>query len=191
MIHRALDRGVTLLDTANQYGPETNEHLVGQAIVDRREQLVLATKFGLAYDGPDRAVSGRRLSRSLGSGSWPTAPWCAAFSPGRSPPRRISPLDDWRRTNPRFPGENFDRYLALVAQVRALAAAKNVTASQLALAWVLSPATTSSPFRAPPGPSGSPRTSARSTSCSPRVRLPSSTRSPRQVRRGRATWNRL
>jgi aryl-alcohol dehydrogenase-like predicted oxidoreductase len=46
-IHRALDRGVTLLDTAEVYGPHTNEELVGKAIRDRRHQVVLATKFGI------------------------------------------------------------------------------------------------------------------------------------------------
>jgi aryl-alcohol dehydrogenase-like predicted oxidoreductase len=47
-IHRALDRGVTLLDTAEVYGPHTNEELVGKAIKGRREAVVLATKFGIA-----------------------------------------------------------------------------------------------------------------------------------------------
>src|SRR5438132_9512641 len=46
-IHRALDLGVTLLDTAEIYGPYTNEELVGRAIKDRRDDIVLATKFGL------------------------------------------------------------------------------------------------------------------------------------------------
>ena len=46
-IHRALDLGVTHLDTAEIYGPYTNEELVGKAIKDRRDQVVLATKFGL------------------------------------------------------------------------------------------------------------------------------------------------
>lgn len=45
-IHRALDLGVNFLDTADMYGPFTNEQLVGRAIKDRREQVVLATKFG-------------------------------------------------------------------------------------------------------------------------------------------------
>lgn len=46
-IHRALDLGVTLIDTAEIYGPFTNEELVGRAIHDRRDEVVLATKFGL------------------------------------------------------------------------------------------------------------------------------------------------
>src|SRR6267154_687068 len=46
-IHRALDLGVTLMDTAEIYGPYHNEELVGRAIKDRRDQVVLATKFGI------------------------------------------------------------------------------------------------------------------------------------------------
>src|SRR5215216_3778999 len=45
-IHRALDLGVTFLDTADMYGPFTNEQLVGKAIRDRRDEVQLATKFG-------------------------------------------------------------------------------------------------------------------------------------------------
>ena len=51
-IHRALDLGVTLLDTADMYGPFTNERLVGRAIADRRDEVVLATKFANVVD-PD------------------------------------------------------------------------------------------------------------------------------------------
>src|ERR1700760_4005028 len=46
-IHRALDLGVTLIDTAEIYGPFINEELVGRAIKDRRDSVVLATKFGM------------------------------------------------------------------------------------------------------------------------------------------------
>jgi aryl-alcohol dehydrogenase-like predicted oxidoreductase len=49
-IHRALELGVTLLDTADAYGPHTNERLVGKAIAGRRDDVVLATKFGLVRD---------------------------------------------------------------------------------------------------------------------------------------------
>ena len=55
-IHRALDLGVTLLDTADMYGPHTNEELVGKAIADRRDDVFLATKFGILRD-PDDARS--------------------------------------------------------------------------------------------------------------------------------------
>jgi len=59
-IHRALDLGVTLLDTADMYGPFTNEQLVGKAIKDRREQVVLATKFGVlrSEDSGFRGING-------------------------------------------------------------------------------------------------------------------------------------
>jgi len=60
-IDRALDLGVTHLDTAEIYGPYSNEELVGRAIKDRRDQVVVATKFGL-------------VSHSGGGPAW-TAPW--------------------------------------------------------------------------------------------------------------------
>src|SRR5919109_2789879 len=61
-IHRALELGVTFLDTSDIYGPHTNERLVGRAIADRRDGVVLATKFGILRDPDDpqkRGVSGR------------------------------------------------------------------------------------------------------------------------------------
>jgi aryl-alcohol dehydrogenase-like predicted oxidoreductase len=57
-IHRALDLGVTFLDTADIYGPFTNEELVGRAIRNRRGEVVLATKFGIVRSAEDRAVRG-------------------------------------------------------------------------------------------------------------------------------------
>lgn len=61
VIHRALELGVTLLDTADMYGPFTNEKLVGKAISDRRDQVILATKFGneRGKDGTFKGVNGR------------------------------------------------------------------------------------------------------------------------------------
>src|SRR6188768_1182420 len=61
-LHRALDLGVTFLDTADAYGPHTNERLVGRAVADRRDEVVLATKFGFQRDPDDpsvRAINGR------------------------------------------------------------------------------------------------------------------------------------
>src|SRR6058998_3971996 len=60
-IHRALELGVTFLDTADIYGPFTNEQLVGRAIKRRRDGVVLATKFGnvRGADGSFRGVNGR------------------------------------------------------------------------------------------------------------------------------------
>ncbi len=61
MIHRALELGVTLLDTSDMYGPHTNEILVGKAIRDRRDKVVLATKFGIQRGGDprDRSINGK------------------------------------------------------------------------------------------------------------------------------------
>jgi len=59
-IHRALELGVTLLDTADMYGPHTNEQLVGRAISDRRDKVVLATKFGIVRTSETaRAINGK------------------------------------------------------------------------------------------------------------------------------------
>ncbi len=61
-IHRALDLGVDFLDTSDMYGPHTNEQLVGRAIADRRDEVVLATKFGIIFDPAEpqkRGINGR------------------------------------------------------------------------------------------------------------------------------------
>jgi aryl-alcohol dehydrogenase-like predicted oxidoreductase len=58
-IHRALDLGVTFLDTADMYGPHTNEQLVGKAIAGRRDEIQLATKFGV------RREPGNPLARGI------------------------------------------------------------------------------------------------------------------------------
>jgi aryl-alcohol dehydrogenase-like predicted oxidoreductase len=71
-IHRALDLGVTLLDTAEIYGPFTNEQLLGRAIQGRRDQVVLATKFGWvshAGGGPDHLDSSPANIRTAVEGS--------------------------------------------------------------------------------------------------------------------------
>src|SRR4051812_47470957 len=52
-IHRALELGVTFLDTSDAYGPHTNEQLVGRAIAGRRDEVALATKFGIVRDPSD------------------------------------------------------------------------------------------------------------------------------------------
>jgi aryl-alcohol dehydrogenase-like predicted oxidoreductase len=61
-IHHAIDRGVNFLDTADMYGPHTNEQLVGKAIKGKRDQFVIATKFGVVRDANDplkRGINGR------------------------------------------------------------------------------------------------------------------------------------
>ena len=231
-IRLALDRGVTLLDTADMYGPFTNEQLVGRAIQGRRDEVFLATKFGIVRDEANpsrRGISGRpeyvraaceaslkRLGvehvdlyyqhrvdpqvpieetvgamaglvaagkvrylglseassqtieraarvhpiaalqtefslwsrdleengvlatcRRLGIALVAYSPLGRGFLTGAfTRPEDLAP-DDFRRNNPRFQGENFNRNLRLVEQVRALAAEKGCTAAQLALAWVL------------------------------------------------------
>src|SRR4029453_884586 len=57
-IHRALDLGVTFLDTADVYGPPPNEELVGRPIKGRRDKVVLATKFGIVRDPANKMLRG-------------------------------------------------------------------------------------------------------------------------------------
>jgi aryl-alcohol dehydrogenase-like predicted oxidoreductase len=230
VIHRALELGINFFDTADMYGPHTNEQLLGRALADRRDRAVIATKFAIqrGADGSFQGVSGRpeyvkqacdaslaRLGvdtidlyyqhrvdpqvpiedtvgamaelvkagkvRHLGLSEaapatirrahavhpitalqteyslWSRDPedgilaTCSelgiafvAYSPlGRGfltgQIRSLDDLapDDYRRTAPRFAGENFDRNLKLVDRIQALAAARQVTAGQLALAWLL------------------------------------------------------
>jgi aryl-alcohol dehydrogenase-like predicted oxidoreductase len=63
-IHRALELGVTMLDTADVYGPYTNEELVGRAIADRRDKVVVATKFGIVRDPDNPSARGGDGSRA-------------------------------------------------------------------------------------------------------------------------------
>jgi aryl-alcohol dehydrogenase-like predicted oxidoreductase len=63
-IHRALERGVTLLDTAEIYGPFTNEVLIGKALQGRREQVVLATKFGIHGGADGSPANARRVAEA-------------------------------------------------------------------------------------------------------------------------------
>jgi aryl-alcohol dehydrogenase-like predicted oxidoreductase len=229
-IHRALDLGVTHLDTAEIYGPYHNEELVGRAIKGRRDKVVLATKFGFvshSSDGPGvidsspanvrAAVEGslkrlgtdsidlyyqhrvdpktpiedtvgavaklvaegkvryvglseaspatiRRahavhpvaalqteyslwtrdvetellpLLRELGIGFVPYSPLGHGFLTGEiRSPEQLSD-DDWRKTNPRFTGDNFQRNLRIVDEVQAVAAEAGATPAQIALAWLL------------------------------------------------------
>jgi aryl-alcohol dehydrogenase-like predicted oxidoreductase len=229
-IQRALDLGVTHIDTAEIYGPYANEELVGRAIKGRRDEVVLATKFGFvshAGDGPGvldsspanirTAVEGslkrlgtdhidlyyqhrvdpntpiedtvgalaelvgegkvrhiglseagpatiRRahavhpitalqteyslwtrdpeaellpLLRELGVGFVPYSPLGHGFLTGkiRSPEQLAD--EDWRKSNPRFTGENFKRNLRIVDEVEAVASEAGATPAQVALAWLL------------------------------------------------------
>ena len=227
VIHRALELGITFFDTAEMYGPHTNERQVGEALKDRRDKAFVATKFGVYY-GQERVNDGRpenvrraiegSLSRlgmdhvdlyylhrvdpavpieetvgamgelvsegkvrflglseaapdtlrrahmthpitalqteyslwsrepedellatceTLGVGFVPYSPLGRGFLTGQITKPEDLEEGDFRRTNPRFSGENFQKNLDLVEAVKAIAADKGVTAAQLALAWVL------------------------------------------------------
>lgn len=231
VVHRALDLGVTLLDTSDAYGPFTNEELVGRALAGRRDEAVLATKGGLVVEDAAsfriaRVADAGHLTRALDASlrrlgtdrvdlyqlhrvaadtpleeSWgaladavragkalriglsevsveqleaahaihPVASvqselslwtrdaledgvlrWCADHGAAFIP---FSPLGrgfltgavtaasfddaDFRASNPRFTREAMEQNLALVDAVRAVAAARDATPGQVALAWTL------------------------------------------------------
>ncbi|RFA08125.1 aldo/keto reductase [Subtercola boreus] len=229
-IHRALELGVTHIDTAEIYGPYLSEEIVGRAIAGRRDEVVIATKFGLvshAGGGPrsvdstapnvkaavegsltrlgtdhidlyyqhrvdpntpieetagavaDLIAEGKVLHFGLSEASATTIRRAHAVQPvsalqteyslwTRDVEAEILPLlrelgigfvpysplghglltgqirsvddfadDDWRKTNPRFTGENFARNLAIVDEVRAIGAEIGATSAQTALAWIL------------------------------------------------------
>jgi len=230
-IHLALDSGVTFFDTADVYGPHTNEQLLGRALRGKRERVVIATKFGIMRDAGNpqfRGINGKReyvktsceaslrrlgmhcidlyyqhrvdpetpieetvtamaelvregkvrylglsessaetiirahavhpitavqseyslwtrdpengvlaVCRELGIGFVPYSPLGRGFLTGQIKSFDDLAADDYRRTAPRFQGENFQRNLDLVARVEQIAAEKHCTPAQLALAWVL------------------------------------------------------
>jgi aryl-alcohol dehydrogenase-like predicted oxidoreductase len=228
-IDRALELGVTLLDTAEAYGPFKNEELLGRALKGRRDRVAIATKFGWRFEN-GRAVgtdsrpehvkevaeaSLRRLGtdyidlfyqhrvdpavpiedtvgamadlvregkvrylglseageaniraadathpisalqseyslwernlepriipllRELGIGLVPFAPLGRGFLAGSAKRSEEYPADDWRATDPRFAGANFDANQRAAATVREIATARGATPAQIALAWLL------------------------------------------------------
>src|SRR5256886_9212149 len=230
-LNRALELGITFFDTADVYGPHTNEELVGRVLKGHRDQVVIATKFGILRDPVKqefRGINGkpdyvkkaceeslRRLDvdvidlyyqhrvdpdtpieetvsamaelvregkvrflglseagaktirrahsvhpitalqseyslwtrdpegevlgvcRELGIGFVPYSPLGRGFLTGQIKNFEDLAQDDYRRTAPRFQGENFQHNLDLVNQVTEIAREKRCTPAQLALAWVL------------------------------------------------------
>jgi aryl-alcohol dehydrogenase-like predicted oxidoreductase len=228
-IHRALELGVTLFDTAEAYGPFHNEELLGRTLKGHREQVILATKFGWRFEGnkivgtdsrPERVrevaeASLRRLDtdyidlfyqhrvdptvpiedtvgamadlvkagkvrylglseagestirrahavhaitalqseyslwernlepriipllRELGIGLVPFCPLGRGFLAGSARRAEEYAATDWRATDPRFQGENFDRNVRAASALRSLAGEKGATPAQVALAWLL------------------------------------------------------
>jgi aryl-alcohol dehydrogenase-like predicted oxidoreductase len=228
-IHRALDLGVTLFDTAEAYGPFKNEELLGRALAGRRHEVAIATKFGWRFEGGKAVATDsrpahlkevaeaslRRLGtdridlfyqhrvdpavpiedtvgamadlvregkvrflglseageatirrahathpisvlqseyslwernlepriipvlRELGIGLVPFAPLGRGFLAGSAKRSEEYPPTDWRFSDPRFQGANFDRNTSAAAALRELAAEKNATPAQVAIAWLL------------------------------------------------------
>jgi aryl-alcohol dehydrogenase-like predicted oxidoreductase len=230
-LNRALELGVTFFDTADAYGPHTNEELIGRVLKPHRDRIVLATKFGILRDPGKpgfRGINGkpdyvrqscegslRRLQvdcidlyyqhrvdpdtpieetigamgelvqqgkvrflglseasaesirrahaihpitalqseyslwtrdpeseilptcRELGIGFVPYSPLGRGFLTGKIQKPEDLPEDDYRRSTPRFQGDNFQRNLDIVQRVEEIAREKHCTPAQLALAWVL------------------------------------------------------
>ncbi len=229
-IRRALDLGVTFFDTAEIYGPFENEILVGKALAGKRDQVVIATKFGFKFAGGKQAqgvdsrpehvkevcdASLRRLNtdridlfyqhrvdpnvpiedtvgamadlvkagkarflglseasaktlrrahavhpitalqseyslwernveteilpacRELGVGFVPYSPLGRGFLTGTAKRAEDYPPEDFRRRQPRFEGENFDRNMKIVKAVKSVADDKGAMRGQVALAWLL------------------------------------------------------
>ncbi|MGD1081057.1 MAG: aldo/keto reductase [Candidatus Sulfotelmatobacter sp.] len=136
-IHRALELGITFLDTADVYGPYKNEELVGRAIKGKRGKIVLATKFGIVRDPSNPNVRGVSTCRELAIGFVAYSPLGRGFLTGQFRRFEDLPADDYRRNTPRFQGENFQKNLDLVRRVEEIAKEKGCKPSQLALAWVL------------------------------------------------------
>ena len=181
--------GVDTIDLYYQHRVDPNtpiEETVGamaELVQGRQGALPRPVRGGAADDpprarrAPDRRAADRVLAveprprrraaadraASSASASSPTARSAAASSPGRSSRPTTSPPDDWRRNNPRFQGENFQKNLDLVARVEALAREKGCTPAQLALAWLLARGDDIVPIPGRRGPNASRRTRGRST----------------------------
>ncbi|HEX3984594.1 MAG TPA: aldo/keto reductase [Acidisoma sp.] len=228
-LHRAIEIGCTFLDTAEVYGPFTNEDLLGRALEGRRHEVTIATKFGFRIEGdknlgPDsrpehiREVVEASLKRlrtdyidllyqhrvdrsvpiedvagtvadliragkvrhfglseagvatirrahavqpvsavqseyslwernletdvipalkEMGIGLVPFSPLGRGFLTGQVKRAEEYPETDFRRNDPRYQGENYDANMAAAAAVRDIAQAKDATAAQIALAWIL------------------------------------------------------
>ena len=230
-IHHALDLGINFLDTSDMYGPYTNEELVGKAIKGKRNEFIIATKFGIQLvegDPYKRNINGKpeyvreavegslkrlgietidlyyqhridpntpiedtvgemaklveegkvkylglseagidtlrraakvhpiaalqteyslwsrepeddllAVCRELGIGFVAYSPLGRGMLSGEIKKFEDFAPDDYRRNNPRYMGENFDKNLKLVEKIEEIAKEKGVATSQLALAWVL------------------------------------------------------
>src|SRR5258705_236875 len=139
-IHRAIELGVTFFDTAEAYGPYTNEELLARALGDRRDRVVIATKFGFQFDekgGLAGTDSRPEHIRELGIGLVPFAPLGRGFLTGSVKRAEEYPEGDYRRGDPRYQGENFEANMGAASAVRELATRRGVTPAQIALAWLL------------------------------------------------------
>jgi aryl-alcohol dehydrogenase-like predicted oxidoreductase len=129
-IHRAIELGVNFLDTAEMYGMGANENLVGKAVADRRDRVVIATKFGIQFDFTTNNLAVNAKPETVQKS-------CEGSLKSLGVDYDDFAENDFRKTQPRFQGANFSKNLELVDRVKEIATEKNVTPGQLALAWLL------------------------------------------------------
>src|SRR5438128_752757 len=128
LLSSAVERGVTFFDTAEVYGPFTNEELMGEALSPFREQVVIATKFGFQLD-PN------------GEPQWigfvPYSPLGKGFLTGKINENTTFDRSDFRNTLPRFTPEARQANLTLIDLLGKIAERKKATPAQISLAWLL------------------------------------------------------
>src|SRR2546421_679159 len=147
LLRKAVDVGVTFFDTAQVYGPFTNEELVGEALAPFRGEVVIATKFGITLDARGQQVVGSRPEhikqsaegslKGLGVGFVPFSPLGKGFLTGKIDESTTFDSSDFRNIVPRFTPEARKANQALVDLLRRIAEQKNATHAQIALAWLL------------------------------------------------------
>src|SRR5437667_202854 len=116
VIRAAREKGVTFFDTAEVYGPYTNEELVGEALAPFRDKVVIATKFGFDAWGP---VGQGYLTGKIDAAT------------------KFDPQSDMRSGFPRFSPENITANAPIIDLLGRIAEHKKATAAQISLAWLL------------------------------------------------------
>lgn len=135
VIRKAVERGVTFFETAETYGPFTNEELVGEALAPHREQVVIATKFGFDTRDPEPEVL--PTCEELGIGLVPWSPLGQGFLTGKIDASTEFEKTAMRAVFPRFTEEARKANQAVVDLLTQIAQRKGATPAQIALAWLL------------------------------------------------------
>jgi len=142
-LHRTVDLGVTFIDTANIYGNGNNEKLISKLLADRRDEVTLATKFGITTSNQADRAAGRLTARGDAAyvrqsidGFVPYSPLGRGFLTGTVRSAADLSSTDVRRNMPRFSEGTLDANLAVVDVVKSVAEQQGATPAQVALAWL-------------------------------------------------------